>query len=200
MSGCVAVWLAAMAVLSAPTVLYVVALYLPAENSLGIGAVGVLALRRGVPFLLALINAVLLPALTRLLISRVLQRQPLPPSGAVRRGARSEGDLTLLLAWAGRSVQEVVQLCMKYSNNSIAESLVKNLGAWSGVSLEGSPARRGDWNGGIQALRGEVEKLGVDLSGARLIDGSGLSEQNRLSPRMLVRALLHGWALRGAAV
>jgi len=109
--------------------------------------------------------------------------------GNVRRGVRSEADGALLLAWAGRSVQEVVQLCMKYSNNAIAESLVKNLGAWSGATLEGSPARRGDWTEGIRALRGEVGKLGVDLSGARLIDGSGLSEQNRLSPRMLVQAL-----------
>eukprot|EP00937_MAST-01D_sp_MAST-1D-sp2_P003855 g3855.t1 len=72
------VWLAVTLLLSTPTVLYVVALYLPADNVLGIGAVGALALRRGVPLLLALINAVLLPALTRLLVRRMrgLHRRP----------------------------------------------------------------------------------------------------------------------------
>ena len=39
------------------------------------GTSGALVLRRGVPFLLALINAVLLPALTRLLVRRWLGRQ-----------------------------------------------------------------------------------------------------------------------------
>ena len=78
------------------------------------------------------------------------------------------------------------------SNNSVAEALVKNLGAWRGAKLDGESARPGDWVEGIRALRDQLGELGVDLSGARMIDGSGLSEQNRLSARMLVRALQVG--------
>ena len=36
---------------------------------------------------------------------------------------------TVLLAFEGRPVSEIVQLFMKYSNNAVAESLVKAIGA-----------------------------------------------------------------------
>ena len=39
------------------------------------------------------------------------------------------------------------------------------------------------------ALRAELGRLGVQLGEANLVDGSGLSTQNRVSPRMLVKAL-----------
>jgi D-alanyl-D-alanine carboxypeptidase/D-alanyl-D-alanine-endopeptidase (penicillin-binding protein 4) len=87
---------------------------------------------------------------------------------------------------------EIVQLCMKYSNNSIAESLVKNLAAWAGVDPKDEPQRQGDWAYGIRALRHELEVLGVDLGEAKLVDGSGLSIQNRVTPRTLVQALRAG--------
>ncbi len=112
--------------------------------------------------------------------------------GEVRRAPRAEELLTLILDRPGRSVAEAVSLCMKYSNNSIAEALVKNLGAWEGASLDGEPSRQGEWVGGIRALRGQLARLGVDLDRARLVDGSGLSIQNRLTPRMLVDALAIG--------
>ncbi|MCP4903655.1 MAG: D-alanyl-D-alanine carboxypeptidase/D-alanyl-D-alanine-endopeptidase [bacterium] len=112
--------------------------------------------------------------------------------GDVRRGPRAEQDFTLILDRPGRSLAEAVALCMKYSNNSIAEALVKNLGAWEGVPLDGEPSRQGEWVGGIRALRGQLGRLGIDLTDARLVDGSGLSIQNRLTPRMLVAALAIG--------
>ncbi|MCB9722903.1 MAG: D-alanyl-D-alanine carboxypeptidase/D-alanyl-D-alanine-endopeptidase [Spirochaetaceae bacterium] len=115
--------------------------------------------------------------------------------GEVRRGPRgAEEPLSLLLDRGGRSVAEAVALCMKYSNNSIAESLVKNLAIGPAEGPAGSTPRRGDWAGGIRALREALGELGVDLSGATLVDGSGLSIQNRLSPRMLVEALRAGRA------
>jgi D-alanyl-D-alanine carboxypeptidase/D-alanyl-D-alanine-endopeptidase (penicillin-binding protein 4) len=114
--------------------------------------------------------------------------------GEVRRAPRGEEALVLILDRPGRSVAEAVALCLKYSNNSIAEALIKNLGAWEGVSLDGEPARQGEWVGGIRALRGQLGRLGVDLGAARLVDGSGLSIQNRLTPRMLVDALVVGRA------
>ena len=111
--------------------------------------------------------------------------------GGVRRDARGD-DATLVLDWPGRPLAEIVQLCMKYSNNSIAESLVKNLGAYAG-SAPGAPAtRQGSWVDGIRALREELAQLGVDLGDAHLVDGSGLSIQNRVTPRVFVEALRAG--------
>jgi len=109
--------------------------------------------------------------------------------GEVRRAPRGDGEWALILDRPGRAVSEIVALCLKYSNNSIAEMLVKNLAAWEGVSLGEEPTRQGEWVAGIRALRRELARLGVDLGGATLVDGSGLSLQNRLTPRMLVRAL-----------
>jgi D-alanyl-D-alanine carboxypeptidase/D-alanyl-D-alanine-endopeptidase (penicillin-binding protein 4) len=116
--------------------------------------------------------------------------------GAVRRSERGseEGDesLVLLLERPGRTLAEVVQLCMKYSNNAIAESLVKSLGAWDGAASGGDPLQQGGWSGGVKALRGALAAQGVELGEARIVDGSGLSLQNRISPRMLVEVLRVG--------
>lgn len=126
------------------------------------------------------------------LLAHQLEANGIAFEGEVRRAPRGDADLTLLLERPGRSVAEVVGLCMKYSNNAIAEALVKNLGAWDGAPLDGEPARQGDWKSGIRALRKRLAGLGVDLGEARLVDGSGLSLLNRISPRGLVEALAVG--------
>lgn len=126
------------------------------------------------------------------LLAYQLEANGIPVTGEVRRAPRGSEPLALLLDRPGRAVAEAVTLCMKYSNNSIAESLVKSLGAWEGASLEGEPAQIGDWVNGVRAMRARLTALGVDLESARLVDGSGLSIQNRLSPRMLVDALAAG--------
>lgn len=114
----------------------------------------------------------------------------------VRRPLSPEAPAPILLHAfrSERTIADVVRLCMKYSNNSIAESLVKSLAAWEGANLDGAPAQQGDWTRGAAALRRTLEGLGLDLGRARLVDGSGLSLQNRLTPRLLVEALRVGRA------
>jgi D-alanyl-D-alanine carboxypeptidase/D-alanyl-D-alanine-endopeptidase (penicillin-binding protein 4) len=129
------------------------------------------------------------------LLAYQLEANAIDLEGDVRRAPPTKSEsLHLLLDRPGRTLAEVVGLCLKYSNNSIAESLVKSLAAWEGASLDEDPTRQGNWVDGIRALRAELERLGVDLSEAKLVDGSGLSTQNRLTPRMLVRALAIGRA------
>jgi D-alanyl-D-alanine carboxypeptidase/D-alanyl-D-alanine-endopeptidase (penicillin-binding protein 4) len=113
-------------------------------------------------------------------------------TGSVVRGTRADtngGSWVSIMDRPGRAVSEVVALCMKYSNNSIAESLVKNLGAWEGADLDGDPARQGNWTSGIKAMRAQLGAIGVNLGDANLVDGSGLSVQNRITPRAFVNAL-----------
>ncbi|HIF91938.1 MAG TPA: D-alanyl-D-alanine carboxypeptidase/D-alanyl-D-alanine-endopeptidase [Myxococcales bacterium] len=129
------------------------------------------------------------------LLAYQLEANGIDLEGDVRRAPQIESEsFQLVLDRPGRTVAEAVGLCLKYSNNSIAESLVKSLAAWEGASLEERPVRQGNWVDGIRALRVELGRLGVDLAGAKLIDGSGLSIQNRLAPRMLVSALAVGRA------
>lgn len=89
---------------------------------------------------------------------------------------------TELLAFRGRPLGQTVELLMKWSNNNIAEMLVKDLGAHAG----GGP---GSWAGGIAAAQAQLAALGVDQRGLVMLDGSGLSAANRVTPRTLVEAL-----------
>jgi D-alanyl-D-alanine carboxypeptidase/D-alanyl-D-alanine-endopeptidase (penicillin-binding protein 4) len=76
----------------------------------------------------------------------------------------------------------VTRLFLKNSNNFIAESLVKSVGVAAG-------ARQGSWKTGIPALLARLETLGLDTSALGLVDGSGLSNENRVPSRLLVSAL-----------
>jgi D-alanyl-D-alanine carboxypeptidase/D-alanyl-D-alanine-endopeptidase (penicillin-binding protein 4) len=101
--------------------------------------------------------------------------------GVTRSGPVPEGAV-LLHAFEGKPVSEIVRLFVKYSNNAIAESLVKALGVQAGAEV-------GSWRSGMRALRERLQELGLDTSELRLVDGSGLSYDNRLTPRALVDAL-----------
>jgi D-alanyl-D-alanine carboxypeptidase/D-alanyl-D-alanine-endopeptidase (penicillin-binding protein 4) len=92
----------------------------------------------------------------------------------------------VLLRHEGRTLSEIVRLCMKYSNNQIAEALVKQLGVRAGGV--------GSWEAGSAEMRRVLAELGVDPAGFALVDGSGLSYQNRATPRALVQALRAGQA------
>jgi D-alanyl-D-alanine carboxypeptidase/D-alanyl-D-alanine-endopeptidase (penicillin-binding protein 4) len=87
-----------------------------------------------------------------------------------------------LLAFEGKPLADVVRLFMKFSNNNIAEMLVKDMGA----AQSGTP---GTWDSGLAAMRRQLAALGVAAEGAQLVDGSGLSPRNRVTPRTLVAAL-----------
>ena len=87
-----------------------------------------------------------------------------------------------LLAFEGKPLGQIVGLLMKYSNNNIAEMLVKGLGARAARAP-------GSWANGLAALRQQLAAGGVDAAPLTLLDGSGLAAGNRVSARALVAAL-----------
>jgi D-alanyl-D-alanine carboxypeptidase/D-alanyl-D-alanine-endopeptidase (penicillin-binding protein 4) len=87
-----------------------------------------------------------------------------------------------LLPFEGRSLGEIVRLMLKYSSNPIAETLTKALSAAQGQDPAG-------WTGGVAASRAALVRLGVVVEGLEMVDGSGLSYENRVSPRTLVSVL-----------
>ncbi|MBX3024532.1 D-alanyl-D-alanine carboxypeptidase/D-alanyl-D-alanine-endopeptidase [bacterium] len=95
---------------------------------------------------------------------------PLPP------------DYRELLAYRGQPLRDIAALLMKWSNNNIAEMLVKNLGA----RASGAP---GSWASGIAAVRAQLAALGIEQNGLSMLDGSGLAAADRVTPRTLVSAL-----------
>jgi D-alanyl-D-alanine carboxypeptidase/D-alanyl-D-alanine-endopeptidase (penicillin-binding protein 4) len=110
-----------------------------------------------------------------------LEANGIAVEGEIRLGIVPD-SMPSLLEFEGKSLADVVQLFLKYSNNTMGEMLVKALGA--------RDADVGSWSAGIAAVREQLERLGIDVAGLSIVDGSGLSYQNRVTPRALVSALL----------
>jgi D-alanyl-D-alanine carboxypeptidase/D-alanyl-D-alanine-endopeptidase (penicillin-binding protein 4) len=87
-----------------------------------------------------------------------------------------------LLAFEGRPLSDVVRRFLKFSNNPIGEALIKSLSA----SADGAP---GNWKGGVVVVRRELDALGLPTAGLVQVDGSGLSYDDRATPRLLVAVL-----------
>jgi D-alanyl-D-alanine carboxypeptidase/D-alanyl-D-alanine-endopeptidase (penicillin-binding protein 4) len=103
------------------------------------------------------------------------------------RAGRVPAGAAEIHAFEGLPLADVMRLFMKWSNNAIGEILLKGLGA----ERSGAP---GSWEGGVAAARAELARLGLESDGLRWADGSGLSVENRVSPRLLVAALRAGQA------
>lgn len=102
-------------------------------------------------------------------------------AGDPRRGAASD-SATTLASVTSAPLNQVVQLFMEHSDNTITE-VVSRL-----VALElGLPA---SFDGGTQAVLQAVARLGVDVSGARLADASGLADDSALMPQTLEQLVL----------
>jgi D-alanyl-D-alanine carboxypeptidase/D-alanyl-D-alanine-endopeptidase (penicillin-binding protein 4) len=113
-----------------------------------------------------------------------LEANGIAVQGGSRRGLVPAAAVSLL-AFEGKPLAEIVRRFVKYSNNVIAESLVKAMGA----RVDPAP---GSWRAGIVAMRRELEGLGLAVDRLSFVDGSGLSYANRVPPRSLVEALLLG--------
>jgi D-alanyl-D-alanine carboxypeptidase/D-alanyl-D-alanine-endopeptidase (penicillin-binding protein 4) len=105
----------------------------------------------------------------------------IPVAGKIRR-AYLPDTAHPLLAFEGRPLSDVVRRFLKFSNNPIGEALVKSLSA----SADGAP---GSWKGGVAVVRRELDAAGLPTAGLVQVDGSGLSYDDRATPRLFVAAL-----------
>jgi D-alanyl-D-alanine carboxypeptidase/D-alanyl-D-alanine-endopeptidase (penicillin-binding protein 4) len=84
------------------------------------------------------------------------------------------------------TVAAIVRWMDRVSDNFVAEMLVKELGAVQ--------AGRGTTAAGLAVVTGLLGAAGVPLDGVRLVDGSGLSLSDRLTPSALASLLSVMWS------
>ena len=96
-----------------------------------------------------------------------------------------------VLAWrVSEPLAVLVRGLGKYSNNYVAEMLLKTIGA----ETRADKTRPASWNDGLGAVRRWlVDKVGWTADGFYYGNGSGLYASNRFSPREIVRLLSVGY-------
>jgi len=77
---------------------------------------------------------------------------------------------------------DIVTLMNKFSNNFIADTLVKTMG----YHFKGAP---GTMEKGLEVLREEATKIGINNEGFKLVSGSGLTRDNQLSAHHFIQIL-----------
>jgi D-alanyl-D-alanine carboxypeptidase/D-alanyl-D-alanine-endopeptidase (penicillin-binding protein 4) len=112
--------------------------------------------------------------------ARLLEKQGIRVRGKPRP-ATAEDDALEYASVNSAPLAQIVQWTLETSDNEAAEVLLRHV-----ALAEGRP---GSFAGGVAALREVLSGLGVDTSGDRIYDGSGLSRQDRLSPQTLLSVL-----------
>jgi D-alanyl-D-alanine carboxypeptidase/D-alanyl-D-alanine-endopeptidase (penicillin-binding protein 4) len=103
--------------------------------------------------------------------------------GKKARAAAAGGagaDAKVLTTTVSPPMSTLIAITNQPSDNFYAETLVKDLGMRFGTT------RLGTTNGGLTVVRSKLSDLGVQ---ANVVDGSGLSRSNRVSPREVVDLL-----------
>jgi D-alanyl-D-alanine carboxypeptidase/D-alanyl-D-alanine-endopeptidase (penicillin-binding protein 4) len=113
--------------------------------------------------------------LRQLLIDRGVQ-----VGGAARSGA-APADLTKVAELPSPTVREIVAEMLTESDNDTAEMSFKEIGLQKGGA--------GSWAAGATAVNMLLADAGVPLQGTRIVEGSGLSSDNRVTCSMIVNLL-----------
>ncbi len=108
-------------------------------------------------------------------------RQGIVIRGKVRQ-APIPSDAIELFRFESKPLSTIVRDMNKHSNNFIAETILKTLGAQF-IGTPGTTAK------GLEVLREFLSGIGVPSDGMTLADGSGLSHDNRVTARALVQTL-----------
>ncbi len=111
-----------------------------------------------------------------------LRQSGIEVTGKVRIGAMPEGT-NELLDHESMPLSLILRGLNKFSNNFVAEQILKTIGA----EIYGSP---GTTLNGLRAMDEYMKSLKYKPEEFSILDGSGLSRQNRLSPDQIV-SILH---------
>lgn len=120
-----------------------------------------------------------------------LAKQGVKATGDIKDG-KTPADATVVATHTSPPLSKILALLLKPSDNMIAEMLLKNLGA----VVKG----KGSSDAGAEVEKDFFKKIGMDMSAISIIDGSGLSRLNYISPRNLVTLLTYMRSSKNAQV
>ncbi|MCE5336302.1 MAG: D-alanyl-D-alanine carboxypeptidase/D-alanyl-D-alanine-endopeptidase [Desulfobacteraceae bacterium] len=118
-------------------------------------------------------------------VRAALERSGVRVHGGARRGL-APADAHVIAVYDSPPLVEIVSLMNKYSNNFMAEMLLRSLGGWVG----GTP---GNSAKGISVIRDALGEAGIPDERGVLDCGSGLSRFCRLSPTTFNLLLQAAW-------
>ncbi|MFQ5673013.1 MAG: D-alanyl-D-alanine carboxypeptidase/D-alanyl-D-alanine-endopeptidase [Nitrospinales bacterium] len=118
---------------------------------------------------------------TATVLKQFLSKAGVEVAGKIKTGSLPK-DAELLVHHESEPLALILRGLNKFSNNFVAEQVVKTLGA----KEFGAP---GSTDNGIKVITRYMRTLGFSPDEYTLADGSGLSRQSRLSPDHIVRVL-----------
>ncbi len=114
---------------------------------------------------------------------QALAEEGIEVRGQLRPVERLPGPVWERVAAYRSSLLDSVRTANKRSQNYYAESLLKLVGA--------RRCGEGSWSEGVRAVGEFLVGLGVPAGAFHMVDGSGLSRQNRFTPRATTQLLRH---------
>jgi D-alanyl-D-alanine carboxypeptidase/D-alanyl-D-alanine-endopeptidase (penicillin-binding protein 4) len=117
------------------------------------------------------------------LVKNLFKRYGVQVRGQVAAGKAQAPLLSPVVDHQSRPLHVIVTEMMKKSDNVIAGALFKKLGQLYSK-------QPGSWeNGGIAVERILASKVGINTAGMRIVDGSGLSRYNQITPLQMMQVL-----------
>lgn len=95
--------------------------------------------------------------------------------------AKAPADAKQLGAISSLTIGDLTELMLKRSDNVLAEALLRQVAIVKGAEAS--------FTGASETVKEVLRGLGIEVDGEQLVDGSGLSRKNRLSPAVLTSVL-----------
>jgi D-alanyl-D-alanine carboxypeptidase/D-alanyl-D-alanine-endopeptidase (penicillin-binding protein 4) len=110
-----------------------------------------------------------------------LMKQGIDIPDKVQQGTISQNDELLLTHLSGATVEEIVSMLLKFSNNFIANQLLLSIGA----KVYGPPATL---EKGAEAVKLFAKKQ-LGIHHFCIVEGSGISRRNKISAKEMIKAV-----------
>ncbi len=111
-------------------------------------------------------------------LKMMLREKNISLSGSIKKGS-TPSQAKQLVEFNSQQLREIVLLMNKFSNNFMADSLVKMIG----IEAKGGA---GSLSKGLDVLREEATALGINKNGFQITSGSGLARENRICAQQFI--------------